>query len=53
MEGITKTVRELDPELWKQARAQAILEGKTLGQWMNEAIRERLERKNKREGVRK
>jgi len=45
-----KGIRGLDPELYKQAKARAALEGKTLGQWINEAIREKLAKQNKKEG---
>jgi len=39
------TVRGLDPDLYREARAQAIRENKTIGEWINEAIRARLESK--------
>ncbi|TSC92502.1 MAG: hypothetical protein CEN89_639 [Candidatus Berkelbacteria bacterium Licking1014_7] len=32
------TIRNLDRELFKQARIQALKDGKTLGAWVNEAI---------------
>jgi len=41
----TKTVRGLDPSLWRLARADAVAEGKSIGEWLSEAIREKLERK--------
>ena len=34
----TTTIRGLDRYLFKQAKAQAVLEGKTIAQWLNEAI---------------
>lgn len=33
----------LDSELWKQAKIQAIKEGKTLQEWITEAIKEKLD----------
>ena len=33
------TIRNLDPELYKQARIRALKEGKNLGTWVNEAIK--------------
>lgn len=44
MPGITKTIRELDPELYRLARAQALKEGKPIGAWLNEAIRGKLKK---------
>lgn len=35
---ITKTIRDLESELYQQARAEALRQGKTIGQWVNEAI---------------
>ena len=35
-------IRGIDPELYRKAKAQAALEGKTIGAWLNEAIREKL-----------
>ena len=49
----SKGIRGLDPELYRQAKAQAALEGKTIGQWLNEAIREKLEKVKSEEGRRK
>ncbi len=37
-------IRGLDVELFRLARAEAIKEGKKIGEWLNEAIREKLER---------
>lgn len=39
---ITKTIREIESELYNQARAEALRQGKTIGQWINEAIAEKL-----------
>lgn len=38
----TTTIRGLDRYLYKQAKAQAALEGKSIAQWLNEAIEEKL-----------
>ncbi len=38
-------VRGVDIELFRLARAEAIKEDKKIGEWLNEAIREKLERK--------
>jgi len=38
------TIRGLDPELYRLARAEAIKQGKTIGEWLNEAIKEKLAR---------
>ena len=40
-------IRNLDPELYRQAKAQAALEGKTVGLIYNEAIRAYLASKGK------
>ena len=42
-------IRGIDVELFRLARAEAIKEGEKIGEWLNEAIKEKLERK----GVRK
>jgi len=39
---ISKTIRSLDKELYKQARIAAIDAGVSIGQWINEAIRTQL-----------
>lgn len=39
---IDRSVRGLDQELYNQARAEALRQGKTIGQWINEAIAEKL-----------
>lgn len=39
---IQKTIRDLESELYARAKAQAALEGKTIGQWISEAIAEKL-----------
>lgn len=43
-----KSIRGIDEELYRQGRAQAVAEGKTFGQWLNEAIRDKLKRTEKR-----
>ena len=35
---IRPTIRGLDPELYKRAKADAALQDKDIGAWMNEAI---------------
>ncbi len=47
--GKSISVRGVDVELFRLARAEAIKEDKKIGEWLNEAIKERLEKK----GVRK
>jgi len=42
-------VRGVDIELFRLARAEALREGKRIGEWLNEAIKEKLRKK----GVRK
>jgi hypothetical protein len=42
--GKSVNIRGLDVELFRLARAEAIKEGKKIGEWLNEAIREKLER---------
>ena len=42
-------VRGVDIELFRLARAEALKEGKRIGEWLNEAIKEKLGKK----GVRK
>ena len=39
------SIRGLDIELFRLARAEAIKEGKKIGEWLNVAIKEKLERK--------
>ena len=39
---IQKTIRDIESELYAKAKAQAALEGKTIGQWLNEAIAEKI-----------
>jgi hypothetical protein len=36
------TIRNLDVQLWKEARMEALKVGKTIGQWLNEAFEEKL-----------
>jgi len=38
-------IRGLDVDLFRLARAEAIKESKRIGEWLNEAIKEKLERK--------
>ena len=40
----TKTIRGLNETLYRQARANAALEGLTLGEWMNRAITKSLKK---------
>lgn len=42
-----KSIRGIDEELYRQARAQAVTEGKVIGQWINEAIERKLKRTEK------
>ena len=37
--------KRIPKELWLKARAQAILEGKTVADWVCEAIREKLSKR--------
>ena len=37
-------IRDLDKKLYKQARVQALKEGRPVYVWLNEAIKEKLER---------
>ncbi len=41
-------VRGIDVELFRLARAEAIKEGKKIGEWLNEAIKEKLGKKRVR-----
>ena len=41
-------VRGINADIYRLARAQAIKEAKTIGQWLNEAIKEKLDRSNER-----
>jgi predicted HicB family RNase H-like nuclease len=38
-------VRGIDTELFRLARAEALKEGKKIGEWLNEAIKEKLGKK--------
>ena len=49
MEEKSVNIRGVNIELFRLARAEAIKEGKKIGEWLNEAIKENLDRK----GVRK
>ena len=44
---INITVRDIDPELWREARAAAVIAKKNLGEWLNEVIKEKLQRNDK------
>jgi len=39
---VPKGIRGLDPELYNQARAEAVRRRMTIGQWINEAMAEKL-----------
>jgi predicted HicB family RNase H-like nuclease len=43
--GKSINVRGVDTELFRLARAEALREGKKIGEWLNEAIKEKLEKK--------
>ena len=45
MIGKSVNVRGVDIELFRLARAEALKEGKKIGEWLNEAIKEKLVRK--------
>ena len=49
MEEKSVNIRGVDIELFRLARAEAIKERKKIGEWLNGAIKEKLDRK----GVRK
>ncbi len=36
-----------DPDLWRQVKVAAIMDGKTMTQWVEEALRERLNQTKK------
>ncbi len=38
----SKTVRGLELDLYREVRKQALVEGVTVGKWINQAIREKL-----------
>jgi predicted HicB family RNase H-like nuclease len=40
----------IDPDALNQARSAAVTQKKTLGQWLEEAIVEKIEREHKRKG---
>lgn len=44
MDKPTTTIRGLDRELWVEARARAVRARKPIYQWLNEAIKEKLDR---------
>lgn len=37
--------RNIDRDIWLKARADALRQGKTIVEWMNEAIQEKLSKK--------
>jgi len=39
------TIRGLDPNLYRLARIEALKEGRAIGRWLNELIREKLKKK--------
>lgn len=39
-----RPIRNIDPDLWHQARIEALKEQITVGDWVNRAIRNELER---------
>lgn len=41
-------IRDIDPELWKLAKIEALKVDKTISQWLNEAIREKLNKTKER-----
>ena len=41
-------IRGLDLELYREARAAAIIQRKSIGQWLNEAIKEKLDKLHKK-----
>jgi len=41
---IKKTIKGLDEELYREAKAQAAREGKNIGQWMNKAMAAKLKK---------
>ena len=41
---IKRTIRGLGEELYNQARADALREGKPIGEWLNEAIADKLKK---------
>ncbi len=41
-------VRGVDPKLYRLARAEAVIASMTIGQWLNDAIKEKLKRSAKR-----
>ena len=43
------SIRGLDPELYKLAKIEALKEGKTIGQWLNETIQDKLNKIKKGE----
>jgi len=44
---VTKQVKNLDPDIYRAARAAAVKEGVNLGVWITQALKEKLEREKK------
>ena len=44
---VTKQVRGLDPDIYREARAAAVKAGINLGIWITLALKEKLEREKK------
>ena len=44
MAEITVSIKGIDEELFRQAKAQAALQGIKIGEWINLVIKEKLER---------
>jgi len=46
-----RTIANLPPQLWREIKSRAAMEGKYVYQWMNEAILEKLDKEvlNKKE----
>lgn len=46
-EKTAKSLRKVDPDLWHQAKVAALQSNITLSAWLNQAIKEKLERSGK------
>jgi hypothetical protein len=46
--GISYSIRNLDKALWLKARASALIQDKTIAVWLNEAIKDKLDKELKR-----
>ena len=42
---VTKSIRGIDPELYKRAKAKAALSGQSIGELINDALKEYLNKK--------